>query len=216
MPAGPPRGGGAHLRGWAASIVAGLLCVLLAACAGPAGIVPIESAAVDAQLMKAAVTTQPQVGTGAEYRLGPGDKLRIQVFNDKDLSREYEVGDNGTISMALVGQIKAAGLTVHELEESLRASLRNGYIKDPKLSVEVMNYRPFYIIGEVNKPGEYPFKTGLNVLSAIAIAGGHTYRGHADRVFIRRAGEAQERPYQALPTVPVFAGDVVRIPERYF
>lgn len=154
--------------------------------------------------------------SGGEYKLGPGDKLRIQIFNDKDLSREYEVSDNGKISMALIGSVQAAGLTVPALEESLRARLRDGYIKDPKLSVEVLNYRPFYIIGEVNKPGEYPFKAGLNVLSAIAIAGGHTYRGNMEEVYIRRSGESQEQAFPATPSTPVYAGDVVRIPERYF
>lgn len=151
-----------------------------------------------------------------EYRLGSGDKIRLTVLSDKDLSQEHEVDPSGNIAVSMIGVTKAAGLTVRELEEAIKTKLRDGFIRDPKLNVDVLTYRPFYIIGEVNKPGEYPYKGGVNVVSVVAIAGGYTYRGNTNYVLIRRVGDNAEKSYQATPDILVQPGDVVRIPERYF
>ncbi len=98
----------------------------------------------------------------------------------------------------------------------LTAKLRSNYLKDPKVTVDVVSFRPIYVLGEVQKPGEYPFKSGLNVMSAIAVAGGSTYRASNSRVFIQRFGEKTLKEYQLDPGVVVMPGDVVRVPERYF
>jgi polysaccharide biosynthesis/export protein len=151
------------------------------------------------------------------YQLGTGDKLRVTVFGEQALSGEFEVDSTGVASLPLVGQVKAAGMTPRQFEEALTATFKNGgYLRDPKVSVEVLNYRPYYILGEVQKPGEYPYKNGLNVMSAVATAGGFTYRASPGTVEIQRAGEVKGKRYPLTTTVPVFPGDIVRIPERYF
>jgi protein involved in polysaccharide export with SLBB domain len=152
----------------------------------------------------------------AEYRLGPGDKFRLSVLSDKDMTQDHEIDPSGSIAISMIGAVKAAGLTVRELEETIKTRLKDGYIRDPKLNIEVLSYRPFYIIGEVNKPGEYPYKGGVNAVSAVAIAGGYTYRGNTNYVLIRRMGDNAEKSYQATPDILVQPGDVLRIPERYF
>ncbi len=150
------------------------------------------------------------------YVLGPGDKVRILVFNEAEISREYEVDSAGKVTLPLIGAVQASGKTPVDLQESIRKSLAQGYIRDPKVSIEVLSYRPFYIIGEVSKSGEYPYKNGMNVVSAVAVAGGYTYRANTGTVFVRRANEQTERSYDANGRIPVGPGDIVRIPERYF
>lgn len=180
-----------------------LLPLLLAACAG------------------APLTPAPQVTSSVSeyshgYVLGDGDKLRVIVFGESDLSGEFVVDATGRVSLPLVGQTQAAGLSPQEFEAAIAQKLRQGYVRDPKVSVEVIDYRPFYIIGEVSKSGEYAYKTGLNVMGAVAMAGGYTYRANERAIYIRRAGEVKEKRYPAATTVPVLPGDVIRVPERYF
>jgi protein involved in polysaccharide export with SLBB domain len=150
-----------------------------------------------------------------EYRLGPGDQLRITVFNETELTGQYVVGSQGTISYPLVGTIEASGLTVAEFSERLQTALSE-YIRQPNVSVEVANYRPFFILGEVQRPGTYPYSASLTVLNAVATAGGFTYRANRGRVFIRHANEAEERSYQLTIATPVMPGDTIRIGERLF
>jgi polysaccharide export outer membrane protein len=150
-------------------------------------------------------------GSGViDYRLGPGDKLHVQVFGADDLSGDYFVGDNGTISSSLIGEIQAAGLTRAELERSLEQKLAQGIVKNPKVTISLLTYRPFYIYGEVTKPGAFPFASGMQVASAIATAGGFTYRAEEDYVLITR----KDRQYRALLTTPIQPDDIIRIPER--
>ncbi|MFT3997815.1 MAG: polysaccharide biosynthesis/export family protein, partial [Asticcacaulis sp.] len=125
-----------------------------------------------------------------QYRLGAGDKVRLIVFGEKDLGGEYVVNGAGTISLPLIGEIKASGLTVTELQQSVAASYASGYLRDPKVNFEVLNFRPFYILGEVNKPGEYPYVTGLTVVNAVARAEGYTYRADKRKVFIKHASDS--------------------------
>lgn len=150
------------------------------------------------------------------YKLGPGDKLRITTFDEPSLSGQFAIGDGGVLAFPLLGQVQAGGLTVAELRLSLETSLRQGYLKDPKVSVEVLNYRPYYILGEVSKPGEFAYADGLTVLNAVAAAGGFTYRANTKRVHIRRAAEDREISVPLTATVPVQPGDTIRIGERYF
>lgn len=157
------------------------------------------------------------VAQGAgEYQLGTGDKVRVVVFNEPALSGEFQVSDSGSISVPLVGQQKAAGLSPRELERQLTARLKGGFVRDPKVSVEVSSYRPFYMIGEVEKPGEYQYRNGLSILAAAAISGGFTYRASRSTVFIKRASENFERELPLGPQTSILPGDVVRVPERYF
>jgi protein involved in polysaccharide export with SLBB domain len=155
-------------------------------------------------------------GTDESYKLGTGDKIKITVFGQDDLGGEFLVDDTGYLRLPLIGQVKAAGLTVHQFEDAVIAKLADGYLKDPRVSVEVTNYRPFYIIGEVNKPGEYPYVNGMNVLNAVALAGGYTYRADDTVVYVRRKGQQTEEKDPADQTTEIHPGDIVRIAERFF
>jgi protein involved in polysaccharide export with SLBB domain len=151
------------------------------------------------------------------YRLGAGDKVRIIVFGEESLTGEYLVpGGVGKISFPLVGDISAGGLTVGQLETELENALRDGFLKQPRVSIEVLEYRPFFILGEVMKPGEYPYTNGLTVMNAVATANGFTYRADTHKVYIRRANSAQEQQYQLTTSTPVEPGDTIRIGERFF
>ena len=150
------------------------------------------------------------------YRLGTGDKMKITVYGETDLSGDFSVDGSGQVQFPLIGQIKAAGLTTHEFVEALEKVLGAKYLKDPNVSIEIANYRPFYIMGEVNKPGEYPYENGLNVLGAVALAGGFTYRANDSNVYIHRSGETDEKAVRATADTKILPGDVVRIPERFF
>ena len=152
----------------------------------------------------------------AEYRLGSNDKIRIITFGEESLSGEFQVSSAGKISLPLVGEISAAGLSVPEFQAKVEAALRNGYLKEPRVSVEVLSYRPFYILGEVNKPGEYPFSNGLTVMRAVATASGFTYRANTKKVFIKRADASIEQELPLNSSTPVSPGDTVRVVERFF
>jgi len=125
-------------------------------------------------------------------------------------------GGTGKISFPLVGDVTAGGKTVSELETELEDALRDGFLKQPRVSIEVLEYRPFFILGEVMKPGEYPYTNGLTVLNAVATANGFTYRADTHKVYIRRANATQEQQYQLTTSTPVEPGDTIRIGERFF
>lgn len=160
-------------------------------------------------------STPDDVAQPVEYRLGAGDQLRITVFNEAELTGNFVVGSQGSISYPLVGEVRAAGLTIPEFTNSLREALL-AFIRAPNVSVEVANYRPFFILGEVQRPGTYPYSASLTVLNAVATAGGFTYRANRGRVFIRHANEQEERSYPLTIATPVLPGDTVRIGERLF
>ena len=152
----------------------------------------------------------------AVYQLGPGDKLRVVVFGVDELGGEFTVPGSGKVSLPLIGLQQAAGLTPEQLQVEIAKALAAGYVKDPRVNVEVLNYRPFYILGEVNKPGEYPYTDGLTVLNAVARAEGFTYRAKT-RVFKRRSGEERVEHVEPLTAgAPVKPGDTIRIEERSF
>lgn len=152
-----------------------------------------------------------------DYRLGAGDKLRISVFGEDSLSGEFLVpGGVGMIEFPLIGNVQAAGLTVNELQTEIEGKLKPDYLRDPHVSIEVLNYRPFYILGEVMRPGEYPFTNGLTVLNAVATANGFTYRANTHKVYIKRANSSSEIEYDLGATTLVQPGDTIRIGERFF
>ena len=157
------------------------------------------------------------VETGVEYKLGPGDKVRVAVFGEEDLSGEFIVSNNGGVAMPLVGEVRAGGLTPvlfqQEIQEKLAAT---GMVRAPRVSVDVLNYRPFYILGEINKPGQYPYAIGMTVTKAVATAGGFTYRANNRMVFLTREGSAREIPVSVTAATWIGPGDTIRIGERTF
>jgi protein involved in polysaccharide export with SLBB domain len=150
------------------------------------------------------------------YTLGPGDRVRVTVFGHEDLSGEFEVDGSGMISPPLVRDIKAQGLTVRQVEKIIADRLSPDYLKNPSVSVEVMNYRPFYIFGEVNAPGSYPYVNGMTVVNAVAMAGGYTYRARTGSARLTRATDTSRTPETVDRDTPVLPGDVIEVPERYF
>ena len=154
--------------------------------------------------------------TVTEYTLSSGDQVKITVFGQTDLSGQFEVDGAGTISMPLIGQVNVEGITVPQLENRISGLLADGYLIDPQVSAEVANYRPFYILGEVRNPGEYPFTNGLTVMEAVASAGGFTYRARKNIVYVRGAEAGAEESVALTATTPVRPGDTLRIGERIF
>lgn len=160
--------------------------------------------------------TRTVAASPSSYVLGPNDRVRVKVYGEPDITGEYEVDSAGYVSVLLAGRIKAAGMTPQQLERAIALALSKGIVRDPRVNVEIALYRPYYILGEVKKSGEYPFKGGLTVLDAVASAGGFTYRADENKVYLRRAGSATEETYPLDQPVLVFPGDNIRIPERYF
>ena len=150
------------------------------------------------------------------YNLSGGDRVRVVVFGDASLGGEFLVDGSGFVSLPLIGQVDVRGLTSEQLQKRIVARLADGYVKDPRVAVEVLTTRPFYILGEVNKPGQYPFANGLTVLGAVAQAGGFTYRAKTKEALIKHAGQDAERAYQVTAATLVAPGDTIRIKERWF
>ncbi len=150
------------------------------------------------------------------YKLGTGDRVRVIVFNETDLSGEFEVDSTGSVALPLIGNTSARGLTLREFETAIADALRDGYLKDPRVNVEVLNFRPFYIIGEVENGGEYDFVPEMTVLNAVALAGGYTYRADDRRVFVTKAGTSTEVEHRMETGIKVLPGDIIRVPERFF
>jgi protein involved in polysaccharide export with SLBB domain len=163
-----------------------------------------------------AVAQEAPVRDVPAYKLGSGDKIRVITFGEESLTGEFTVGGSGKVSLPLVGEVQAAGLTIPEFQKGVETILKDGYLREPRVSVEVLNYRPFYILGEVNKPGEYPYTNGLTVMNAVATAEGFTYRANTRRVFIKRADSAEEQEYPLTSMTPVAPGDTIRVKERFF
>jgi polysaccharide export outer membrane protein len=158
------------------------------------------------------VSSAQETETG--YQLSAGDRVRVVVFGEDELSGEFELDGQGDFSMPLIGTIKANFTTSRQLEERIAVLMRDGFLKNPRVSVEVLNYRPFYILGEVNNPGSYPYRAGITILNAAAIAGGFTYRADEKDIEVSRggAGEGVRMPADTI----VQPGDVIRVKESFF
>ncbi|WP_235514957.1 MULTISPECIES: polysaccharide biosynthesis/export family protein [unclassified Sphingomonas] len=150
------------------------------------------------------------------YPLGAGDKIRLTVFNEPTLSGEFSVGTDGQLSLPLIGNVPALGKTTGDVAALVQGMLADGYLRSPRVAMEVINYRPFFILGEVRAPGEYPYVSGLTVLNAVATAQGFTPRARRSWVNIRRFGEQAELRYELTPNLRVWPGDTIRLAERYF
>jgi protein involved in polysaccharide export with SLBB domain len=150
------------------------------------------------------------------YRLGSGDAIHVNVFDEPDLGGDFNVSGDGKISLPLIGDTVAAGRTVSELQDAIAAAYSGRYLRDPKVNIQVTKFRPFYIYGEVGKPGEYAFSSGITVLNAVALAEGFTYRANKKKVFIRRVNESQETEVPITSDLLVEPGETLRIAERHF
>lgn len=151
------------------------------------------------------------------YRLAPGEQIRITIFNQPNLSGEFPIDGAGFIAMPLVGLIEAGNKTPNEIAKLLADELtQRGYLVNPSIAVQVTQFRPYYILGEVGSPGSYPYSPGMTVMKAVAAAKGFTYRANTKRVYLQRAGENEELLFALTPATVVSPGDTVRIPERLF
>ena len=150
------------------------------------------------------------------YTLGAGDKLRITVYNEPDLSGEFEVNGQGVLSVPLIGQVPVIGKTTVEVQALLTQKYGKDYLVNPSVTVEVMNYRPFFIIGEVNHPGSYPYQNGMTVINAVALAGGYTPRANHGGIKIKHSNESTEQERDAKEDSAVLPGDVIEVAERFF
>ena len=158
-------------------------------------------------------------GSGAQLAalLQPGERLKITVYGEEALTGDYDVNPSGYVSMPLIGQIRAAGHTTADFSKAIAARYRaGGFLQDPQVTVAVTTFKPFYVLGEATTPGEYPYRSGLTVHSAVAMAGGFTYRASRSYVLIRHAGAEVWKEYSLAEPVPIAPGDLIRVPERYF
>jgi len=147
----------------------------------------------------------------APYSLGPGDEIRVSVFNEPDLGVQQRVGADGSISVPLVGDINANGMSPQDLARALQDRFRGGFLRNPQVSVAIVTYRPFFIIGEVNNAGAFPYSPNLTIGRAIAIAGGFSRRASRGEVYVKRQGELTERAYPTSASLSLSPGDTIRV-----
>lgn len=159
----------------------------------------------------------PETARG-EYRLGPQDQVRVTVFNDPRLTGEFRVSDAGTLALPLVGTLRAAGMTTPEVERAVEREMkRKNLFTDPNVAVEVLNYRPIFVLGMVERGGQFPYQPGMTALTAVAVAGGFNYRAIRDYVSITRIGQDNKpMEFRAARESLVQPGDVVTVFERRF
>ena len=189
-----------ELKGWGTPLLPTLLLLGIAACARPGSELPILPAPAD-----------------HAYRLGAGDQLRVITFGEEKLTDDFRVNDSGTLSLPLVGSLQATGLTTGELENSLRTALAKAkLLNDPSVAIEVIAYRPIFILGEVSHPGQFPYQPGMTVVTAVAVAGGFTYRAVDDYVAVVRSLDGKPVEGRASRQSLLLPGDVVTVFERRF
>jgi protein involved in polysaccharide export with SLBB domain len=152
----------------------------------------------------------------SNYELAPGDRIKVDIFNHVELSGEYTLNDEGRFSMPLIGTVEASGLNPLELEDLLVSMLKPDYLVNPRVFIQVMNSRLYYLIGEVAGRGAFPYKSGMNYLTAIANAGGYTYRAKQDFVFVVRGDDPDQNELKLSVEEKVLPGDIIRIDERMF
>jgi polysaccharide biosynthesis/export protein len=154
--------------------------------------------------------------TDAPYLLDSGDRIRVFVYGQPNLSRIYTVDGGGFISMSLIGAVKVRAETTFDLERAITVQLGSKYVKDPKVSVEVATYRPFFILGEVRTAGQYAYIGGMTVQTAVAIAGGYSERASERKVIVTRRVNGVIEKLRVSPDMPVLPGDTIQIQERFF
>jgi protein involved in polysaccharide export with SLBB domain len=156
-------------------------------------------------------------GSGSASVLQPGERIKITVYGEEALTAEYDINPEGNVSMPLIGQVRAAGQSPAQFGRTVAGRYRGGgFLQDPHVNVAIVTFKPFYVLGEATTPGEYPYRSGLTVHAAVAMAGGFTYRASKAVVLIRHTGDDVWREYSLTEPVPIAPGDLIRIPERYF
>jgi polysaccharide export outer membrane protein len=199
-------------RAFAGMILAGL-CILLSSCA-PAG--PEAGSAQGHSFLQKLADLDAKPEGGGGYALRAGDKIKITVFGDTDLTGEYDIDSRGYVTMPLIGDVRADGLTADALQKDIAAKLANGFIVKPRVSIQAVTLRPFYISGEVRTPGSYPAAPSLDAFQAVALAGGLTPRAVRNRYVITRGEGAGKRIVRADDHTPVYPGDSIYVKERFF
>ncbi len=185
-----------------------VLCVLFAAAtlsvAGCGGVsLPAETAPMEIS------------NPSDSYVIEPGNRVRVIVFNEPTLSGDFSVDPSGNLAMTLVGNIPASGVPPKVLGQRIEAVLKkDGYLQSPKVAVEVQSFRPFYVLGEVRQPGEFPYTNGMTVLSAVAKAGGYDYRAWEGEVLLVRVVDGKQKEFRAVERTPILPGDIVKVPQR--
>lgn len=151
------------------------------------------------------------------YVLEPGNRVRLTVFNEPTLSGEFSLDSAGNMALPLIGNVPASGVTAAVLARRIEEILRRGnYMQEPRAAVEVLAFRPFYVLGEVKTPGEFPYSPGMTVLSAVARAGGYDYRAREGEVLLVRVVNGEQHEYRAVERTPILPGDIVKVMERRF
>lgn len=164
-------------------------------------------------VLLASLATAQQV---TSYVLAPGDQVAISVFGQQDLSVEFTLSDNGVLNYPFLGEIPVAGLTVPELEQYIVTGLRGDYLINPEVTVSIMQYRPFFLNGEVNRPGGYLYQPGLTLEKALALAGGLSQRAARNKITVKRASAESDKAVKIKMSDPVHAGDVITVPQSFF
>lgn len=152
----------------------------------------------------------------SQYQLGSGDRINISVFGQDDLSMEIRLPDVGTINYPFLGELKLVGMTAAEVESLIYEGLLGDYLVNPSVSVAIVEYRPFFIDGEVKRPGGYPYQPGLSVNKAAALAGGYTERANRDKITIVRETDGQQFEFSVSVTDMIQPGDIVTVNQRFF
>jgi len=158
----------------------------------------------------------PGVAVHGPVTLESGDRIRLTVWGQDQMTGEYLVEKDGNIAVPLAGRVQVANLTPPEAEKAVRDKLRNGLVVDPKVTVDVIQFRPIYVVGEVNHPGAYDFTSNITVINAVSLAGGFTYRAKEDSITVMRGTGPNQKKYNVSQTTMLQPGDVVTVPQRYF
>ena len=221
------------MRGMHAAILCPLAALALSGCASRSGPVAamqpqsnLDSLAYGGPAPGRAVAYGPTpvayaaaampVAYDTPYRLDAGDKLRVVIYGQEGLTNTYAIGASGSITMPLIGSVPARGRTPSELASEIGGRLRRGYIRDPSVAVEIDAYRPFFILGEVAAPGQYPYVPNMTVESAVAIAGGFSPRAKRDHVTLTHADVSGPSRYVVPLGTPLGPGDTLFVSERWF
>jgi polysaccharide export outer membrane protein len=173
-------------------------------------------AVVTAPIVAAPVAYAPVPVADGPYRLDSGDRLRVVVFGQEGLSNTYAVDANGSVTLPLIGAVPARGLTTAELSQSIAGHLRQGFVREPHVAVEIEGYRPFFILGEVTNPGQYPYVANMTVETAVAIAGGFSPRAYKSDVKLSRTVDGVVARGKVPLVYPVQPGDTINVAERWF
>ncbi|MDD2741530.1 MAG: polysaccharide export protein [Rhodocyclaceae bacterium] len=177
----------------------------------------LRLAAAEQELVTVPVADPYAYVSLSNYRLAPGDMISVRVLGEEELSREkVRLTDAGTVPLPAVGEIQVLGLKIKDVERVVADSLRGRYLVNPKVSVIIEEYRPFYVNGMVAKPGAYPYQPGMTVRKAASLAGGFTERASLDKVFVIREASGSKAPIKISVDTEVLPGDIVTIEESFF